>query len=80
MSETGKSGATSGSGMNFTMTPRMWAGVAIAVVAILFIAQNREPANITLLWVHLVSPLWLTLTIVFLAGMLSGWLIARRHK
>ena len=89
MSETGDPGATdrtdrrnpiSASGTKLNITPRMWIGVAIAVVAILFIAQNRNSANITLLWIRMSSPLWLTLLIVFLAGLLSGWLIARRRK
>ena len=74
MSETGNSGSS------FKITPRVWLGLAIAVVAIIFILQNRQPADISLVMLRVSSPLWVTLSAVFLAGFAAGWLVSKRRK
>ncbi|MGL5247990.1 MAG: hypothetical protein ACRC8U_07325 [Brooklawnia sp.] len=59
--------------------PRVWLGVAIAVVAFAFIAQNRDPVVSNLFMLQFTAPAWLTLTLVFLLGMATGWLVKRRR-
>ena len=76
MSEAGNSG----SGMRVNITPRTWLGIAIAVVAIIFILQNRQPVEISLMMLRVSAPLWITLTAVFLAGFATGWLVSKRRK
>lgn len=72
MSENAKGGA------GFQVSPRMWAGVAIAVVALAFILQNRQVVSINILLVSLMAPLWTALVGVFAAGLATGWLVSRR--
>ena len=59
--------------------PRVWLGVAIAVVAFAFSAQNRDPVVSNLFMLQFTAPAWLTLTLVFLLGMATGWLVKRRR-
>ena len=59
--------------------PRVWLGVAIAVVAFAFIAQNRDPVVSNLFMLQFTAPAWLTLTLVFLLGIATGWLVKRRR-
>ena len=59
--------------------PRVWLGVAFAVVAFAFIAQNRDPVVSNLFMLQFTAPAWLTLTLVFLLGMATGWLVKRRR-
>ena len=47
-------------------------------MAVAFIAQNREPVTISLLAVRLSAPQWLTLTVLFLAGVATGFLLRGR--
>lgn len=63
----------------YAKNPRVWLGVAIAVVAIAFIAQNREPVVSNLFMLKFTAPAWLTLSIVFILGLATGWLIKRRR-
>lgn len=59
--------------------PRVWLGVAIAVVAIAFIAQNRDPVVSNLFMLQFTAPAWLALSVVFVLGMATGWLVKRRR-
>ena len=59
--------------------PRVWLGVAIAVVAFAFIAQNRDPVVSNLFMLQFTAPAWLTLTLVFVLGLATGWLVKRRR-
>lgn len=62
------------------ITPRMWVGAAITLIALAFIMQNRQAVAVNLLWVALAAPLWVVLTSVFVAGGATGWLMHRRTK
>lgn len=63
----------------YLKNPRVWLGVVIAVVAIAFIVQNRDPVVSNLFVLEFTAPAWLTLTVVFVLGLLTGWLTARRR-
>ncbi|QIK72205.1 LapA family protein [Propioniciclava coleopterorum] len=60
--------------------PRAWLGVIIAALAIAFILQNRESAQVNLLVFQVASPLWITLTVVFVAGLAAGMLLRGRRS
>ena len=60
--------------------PRIWLGLAIAVLAIAFILQNRESVQVDLLTFQFSAPQWVTLLVVFLAGLATGLLWSRRKR
>ncbi|HME48586.1 DUF1049 domain-containing protein [Mycobacterium sp.] len=59
---------------------RYWVIIVLAALAVIFIAQNRDRHPIHLLWVTVESPMWLVLTVIFVAGMLVGLLLRRRRR
>lgn len=63
-----------------TVTPRRVAGLVIAVLALAFILQNRDPVSTNLLMFEFRSPLWVTLLVVFVAGAAVGWLLQRGRR
>jgi putative membrane protein len=56
-----------------------WVGLAIAVVAVVFVVQNQGTTTVELLWMTFRSPLWLTLLVVFAVGWLVGALVRRNR-
>jgi lipopolysaccharide assembly protein A len=59
---------------------RYWVIIVLAVLAAIFIAQNRDHHPIHLLSVSVESPAWLMLTVIFVAGLLVGLLLRRRRR
>jgi len=57
---------------------RNWLALVLAVIAVAFIAQNRDRVPVHLFWLTVTSPMWLLLTALFAAGWLVGALIRRR--
>lgn len=57
-----------------------WLPLLLAVLAVVFIAQNRESTSTTLFWFSFNAPLWLTLTVVTLIALGCGVLVGRRRK
>lgn len=68
---------STGSGL---LTPARIAAGILVVLAVVFIVQNRDSTVITLLWVQVTSPLWFTLTVMFLVGWLTGVLMFRSRS
>lgn len=62
------------------VSPAQWAGLIIAVLAVLFVFTNHDTFEITLLWMHLSGPAWLVLLIVFAVGWLVGVLTSRKRN
>lgn len=58
---------------------RFWIGLVIAILAAVFILQNRQTARVQLFVVTVSMPLWIAMTICALAGLLIG-LLARRRR
>jgi lipopolysaccharide assembly protein A len=52
---------------------------ALAVLALVFIVQNRHPVHIDFFAVNLSAPVWLMLTSMVLVGVLIGFLLGRRR-
>lgn len=60
--------------------PRVWIGLLIAILAIAFIVQNREPVAFHIFAATFMAPHWIMLSAVFLAGLLFGLALRRRKK
>ena len=61
------------------LTPRNILAAVLVVLTLIFIFQNRSETTITLFWVSVQSPLWLTLVVILLLGWIAG-LLTRRKK
>ena len=55
-----------------SLTAKNWFAIALTVIAIAFIVQNRAVISIDVFFVSIRLPLWVSLSLVFLAGWLSG--------
>lgn len=59
----------------FRVPPRVWVGLAIAVLALAFIFQNRDAVVVNLLMIQIKSAQWISLLTIFLVGLGTGWLV-----
>lgn len=57
---------------------RNWLALVLAVIAVVFIAQNRERVPFHLFWLTITSPMWLLMAALFAGGWLVGVLLKRR--
>ncbi len=62
------------------ISPAQWAGLVIAILAIIFVLMNTASMKIKLFGLSLTGPQWLILLIVFAVGWLVGLLTSRRNK
>ncbi|MEV0588360.1 LapA family protein [Nonomuraea sp. NPDC050310] len=58
--------------------PRVWVALALLILAIVFVVQNRQEAHINLLMISISAPMWIALTACVLLGLLIAWLGRRR--
>jgi lipopolysaccharide assembly protein A len=58
---------------------RRWLAIVLVIVAVIFILQNRSQASVSLFNLNIVMALWLILAIVFIVGLLAGFLLSRRR-
>ncbi len=57
---------------------RNWLALVLAVIAVVFIAQNRDRVPVHLFWLTVTSPMWLLMAALFAGGWLVGMLLKRR--
>jgi putative membrane protein len=57
-----------------------WVAIVLAVLAVIFIVQNTVRHEVHLLWVSVEAATWLVLTVIFLLGVATGWLLHRRRR
>lgn len=62
------------------ITVNQWLALALTVVAVIFIVENRDHVEIQFLPVTVSSPMWLILLIMFLIGLVAGLLVGRRSR
>ncbi|WP_327147263.1 LapA family protein [Nocardia sp. NBC_01329] len=62
------------------ITMYQWLALALTVVAVIFIVENRDHVEIRFLPVTVSSPMWLILLIMFLIGLVAGLLLGRRSR
>ncbi|WP_203871903.1 LapA family protein [Planomonospora parontospora] len=58
----------------------MWLALALLVLAVVFILQNRQDTAIRLFTLVVTAPLWITLVACTAIGMLIGALIGRGSR
>jgi len=78
--QTTKPAAGRGGGPLSKVPPRAWVALALAVLALIFIFQNRQNARVHFLFVSVTSPMWTALLISAGVGILIGILAAGRRK
>lgn len=54
--------------------------LVLVLLAVVFIAQNRDPVSIHLFWLHLSAPQWFLLTVTALVGVAVGALLKGRRR
>jgi putative membrane protein len=59
---------------------RYWVALVLVALAAIFIAQNRDRANIHILWITVAAPIWVIFTSLLAVGILVGLLLRRRRK
>lgn len=59
---------------------RYWLAIALAVLAGVFVMQNRDSKRVNLLWITVESPMWLLLGSMVFVGIVIGLLLQRRRK
>lgn len=59
---------------------RYWVALILVALAAIFVAQNRARVTVQVLWVHVESPMWFILVIIFFMGLLIGLLLHRRRR
>ncbi|MFF4410877.1 lipopolysaccharide assembly protein LapA domain-containing protein [Streptosporangium sp. NPDC001559] len=57
---------------------RAWVALALLVLGVSFIAQNRVPVRVRWLVFGVTWPLWLALLVMLVVGVLIGVLVRRR--
>lgn len=65
---------------NRRIPARVWVGLIILAVVLVFIAVNREVTAISFVVGTAQAPLWLALGLSTLAGFVAGFLFARRRR
>lgn len=61
-----------------TFLRRRWLSVLLVLVAVVFVAQNRQPVRVHLLAATVTTPLWVALTAMLLLGLAAGTFRVRR--
>ena len=55
--------------------PRLWIALILVIIAVFFVAQNRDAAQIQVLFFSLEAPQWAALTTTAVVGLLIGLLV-----
>lgn len=75
----GSSSARSTRGTRVRIRPRQVVALLIILLLAVFIGQNRETVDIELFTIDIMAPLWLTLSVVTVLGLVIGLLVRRRR-
>jgi uncharacterized integral membrane protein len=63
------------------ISPTQWVALALTVLAVIFVAENRNKVSIEFLLITIWSPMWLILLVMFVVGWVTGVLtMRRRHR
>ncbi|MGF0316423.1 hypothetical protein [Nocardia fluminea] len=62
------------------VSPTQWVAIALSIVAVVFVLQNRGKVSVEILLVTVSSPMWLILLAMFVIGWVAGVLTTRRAR
>lgn len=54
------------------LSPKLVVAAVVAVLAVVFIAQNRDEGRFDFLWMSVTAPRWIWLLVIFAAGVVVG--------
>jgi uncharacterized integral membrane protein len=80
MSETQKDSARTGRKPWQRITPKEIVGIVIAVIAVIFIAENGRKTQIRFVGPQVTTYLWLALLVAAVLGFVAGLLVARQRS
>lgn len=60
-------------------SPKQWAALVVAVLALVFILQNLAYVRVQFFLIHSTAPLWVILLVTLGAGYVIGWFARRRN-
>lgn len=60
-------------------SPRVVVAGVVAVLALVFVLQNRDPVSVHLMTLTVSSPLWVLLVVMVGVGLLIGYVLVRRR-
>ena len=72
-------GTSSTRGTRVRIRSRQVVALLIILLLAVFIGQNRETVDIELFMIDIVAPLWITLSVVTVLGLVIGLLVRRRR-
>ncbi|WP_034649392.1 LapA family protein [Cellulomonas sp. HZM] len=58
---------------------RLILGAVVVVLALVVVLQNTQEARFEVLWATITLPTWVMLSIVFVLGGITGWLLNYRR-
>jgi uncharacterized integral membrane protein len=67
------------SGEQSGIPARVWVGLAIGLIVVLFIALNRDETSISFILFTALTPLWVALSIAAAGGFVTGFLMGRKR-
>ena len=59
---------------------RYWVALILVALAAIFIAQNRDRANIHILWITVAAPMWSIFVGLLVVGIMVGLLLRRARR
>ncbi|MCU1641806.1 MAG: hypothetical protein JWN03_2081 [Nocardia sp.] len=62
------------------VSPMQWVALALTVLAVVFVAENRTKVSIEFLLITIRSPMWMVLLVMFVVGWIAGLLTARQRR
>ncbi|MFF2084532.1 hypothetical protein ACFVVM_12185 [Nocardia sp. NPDC058176] len=61
------------------VSPTQWVAIGLAVLAVVFVLENRAKVSVEILLITVQSPMWLILLAMFVIGWITGVLTTRRR-
>lgn len=61
------------------VSPTQWVAIGLAILAVVFVLENRAKVSVQILLITVQSPMWLILLAMFIVGWIAGVLTTRRR-
>ncbi|MFD6399020.1 hypothetical protein [Nocardia sp. NPDC060249] len=62
------------------VSPTQWVAIALSILAVVFVLENRGKVSVEILLITVSSPMWLILLAMFIVGWITGVLTTRRAR
>lgn len=68
-----------GRGQGRRITPRQGGGIALAMLALVFVFQNTQDVTTSFLFFEVTASMWFVTLALLLVGIVIGWLLSSRR-